>query len=809
MKEDLRDSTDGGALHDQPALILEQRIAEAVAEFIDLQSREEPAAIDEFCRRYPQLEPRLFEELQSLAEIDSMLGPDKPETESARGVSLPEKLSGHKILSLIGSGGMGCVYLAEDERLARRVAIKTLNERFANSEPLRARFLHEARAMARLSHPNVARIYNLGPDGEVPHFVMEHVEGVPLTDAARSLTLRQKAELMHKVVVAVEFLHQHHVIHRDLKPGNILVGADLEPKILDFGLARETSAERRLLTAEGEVIGTPDYFSPEQARGEPVLDARSDIFSLGVVFYQLLTDALPFRSETAAGQIKTLCEEDPLLPRRRDSSIPGDLQNVCLKALEKNPADRYSSARELADDLARFLAGEPVLAAPVSYARMMSGRISMHLRELDAWRRDHLLSEYEFDSFTKLYGRLIEREDSWILQARRLTLAQVTLYLGAWVLVVGASLIVLFQFARLSGTAAIAVVSAAAALTAFTGIRCWRGGLLRIGIAYLLAFCLLLPVALLVAMNEWHLLTSFTRNRQDLEFFARFDWLKGTTNAQMWWALCLSLPAFYALRRFTKSSVFSLVFAFIGALLCVVTLLRMGLLEWLDNDPGKAYFRLAPFALLFYALGYLIERFRHADDSRYFYPVAVTFTFLSLSGLALFHEPYAEWLKSVIPRTRGQVEYLFIINAAVYLLLQSASEKFGTSQMRWVSKSFRFVIPGHVLTSLLLLGWSASDLWHESPANTALQHEARFFELVLPLAALAFVFGSVPKQMKNFFFTGLLFLAIGIVRLQRDLFRDHAAWPLSLLILGLLLMLLAANYTPVKLAFRRFFRRWK
>lgn len=702
---------------------------------------------------------------------------------------------------------MGCVFLAVDERLSRKVAIKVLSRRYWHNADLRTRFMQEARAMARLSHPNVVRIYNLGHSDEPPHFVMEYLEGTSLADAAAALTLRQKVELMRKVVLAVDFLHQHQVIHRDLKPGNILVGPDLEPKVLDFGLALQVDDQGNRLTKAGDVMGTPNYFSPEQARADAPLDARSDVFSLGTIFYELLTGALPFQGETYSEQIRSICHQDPVLPRRINPAIPGELQNICLKALEKNPADRYASAREMANDLERFLTGEPVLAIPTSYSRLMTGKIEQHLRELKGWKQDQILSESEYDAFRKLYSCLTDREDAWIMQMRRFSLSQVSLYLGAWLLVVGAALVLLFHYRGLSGMLSVLVAAGAAVPTAYLGIRSWREGQFRIAIAYLLAFCLLLPITMLVAMTEWGLFTTPSQNNESLELFSKLPTFKRTTNAQLWWSILLSLPAYYGLRRFTRSSVFSLVFAVMGALLCFVTLLRMGLLEWIESDPGTFYFHLLPFALLFFVTGFSLERLRCPDDSRYFYPIAVLFTLAALSGVASFHKPYAQWLERVAPITRGQVEYLFIVNAGMYLVLQNLCERFSSAQMRWVAKSFRFVIPGHVLTSLLLLGLEASDRWHRSHANGKIRLEARFFEVALPVVACLFVFGSIPKQMKNFFATGLLFLAIGIIRLQQDLFRGRAAWPMSLLVIGFLFMLGAIYYTPIKMAVSRLFRR--
>jgi serine/threonine protein kinase len=794
----------------------EQLIAAAVADFLDRQSAGEALEPDSFCRRYSELLPELRAQIDTILHIDTLLGcgdealtQPMPASRSGQFVEpdLPERLSGKRLLADIGSGGMGRVVLGIDERLDRKVAIKVLGSRYWGDRHLRERFMQEARALAALSHPNIVGIHSLGGADEPPHFVMEYVQGVSLTEAASPLSLTQKVELMRKVALAVEVLHQHGIVHRDLKPGNILVGANQEPKVLDFGLALRAGDRDARLTRPGEVMGTVDYFSPEQARGDASLDARSDVFSLGAILYEVLAGHPPFRGETFQEQIRCLSEQDPVVPRRIDPHIPGELQNICLKALEKAPENRYGSAREMAADFERFLAGEPVLAAPTSYSRLVAGKVEQHLGELRGWTSESILSELEFDSFRKLYESLIEREDAWIMAVRRLSFSQVSLYLGAWVLVLGAALVVLFEYRSFAGTPPVVVIGAATLSTGYFGVRCWRQGQRRIGVAYLLAFCLLLPIMLTVGMSQFQILEAPSRGNERLEFLPRFESFRRTTNAQLWWALLLSLPAYLRLRVFTRSFVFSLVIAVIGALLCLVTLLRMGLLEWLDSDPGRVYLWFLQFAALFFTLGISIERLRHPADSQYFYFIGLAFIFAGLSGVALFHEPYANWLKSVAPRTRGQQEYLFIINAGIYLALQYVCDRFPSTQTRWVGKTFRFVIPGHILTSLLLLGLAAESLWHESPADSALLHETRFFEILLPIAACGFVFGSIKKQMKNYLAAGLLFLAIGVIRLQQELFRDKAAWPIILLVMGFLLMILAVNYPGLKIAIVRLGRR--
>src|SRR5215472_6853721 len=333
------------AMSDKGAPAREEAVAAALAEFLDRTSREEFVDIEAFCNERPNLGQELRPLLQALAEMDETHYP-RNAVETERQEPLPDRLSGHKILGEIGAGGMGRVLLAQDEGLNRKIAIKILSARLRQEASIRTRFMQEARALAQISHPNIVMIYSLGASKEIPHFVMEYVDGVDLFTATRALTIEQRAELMRKVVLAVEVLHQNHILHRDLKPANILVGADLQPKLLDFGLARREESSDRL-TLFGEMVGTPSYFSPEQTTGETELDGRSDIFSLGTILYEVLTGVLPFPVQPFAQQMESIRRQDPELPRRSNPDIPGDLQDICLKALEKRPEDRYRSAREM------------------------------------------------------------------------------------------------------------------------------------------------------------------------------------------------------------------------------------------------------------------------------------------------------------------------------------------------------------------------------------------------------------------------------------------------------------------------------
>lgn len=749
----------------------EEELAQALAEYHDRRMAGETIDADAFCREHGDDTGELRRAIAALDGIDVDLD------HAAADEALPETLSGCRILRRLGSGGMGTVYLARDERLRRDVAIKTLRRELAADPTVRERFLGEARALARIAHPNVVRIFALGREGEPPHFVMEYIEGEPLARAAAEWPLRRRVEVFRKVAAAVAHLHRNGLLHRDLKPSNILVDARGEPHLLDLGLALPLDEARRL-TLPGGAVGTPAYWAPEQAAGGP-LDARTDVYGLGVVLYELITGALP-----APGA--------PELPRRLSPSVDGDLQRICLKALERAPEDRYPTVQAFVEDLDRYLAGEPVLAQPSSSAQLIESRRAGHMAEISAWLEAGLISQNEFEALRRGYRRLEEREDAWLLEMRRLSLVNVTLYFGLWLMAAASAIIAVLADSGLPNLPAALAVAAAAAAALWTGLRLWNRGERRSGIAFLLAFCAMLPLALALLEAAAGVAAKGVEGR---EWLAGEGW-RTITNAQLWWALAASLPVFFWLRRSTGSSAFSMAMAAGAAALSLVTLLRMGWLEWLEKDPGKLYFRLLPFALLFFVLGFTLERRRLPLDSRYFYPFAVAFTYAGLSGIALFHKPYQEWLQAAFPWTRGQVEYLFLANAAAYSILQWIADRLPAEQMHMTARAFRFVLPGHVLISLLLLSISAAE-------GAELHGEKILFDELLTAAAAAFVFLSIPKQMKNFLASGLLFLAVGLVRLQQDVLRGAGWWPLLVLASGMAAMLAAARYPALARILRR------
>jgi len=404
-----------------------------------------------------------------------------------------------------------------------------------------------------------------------------------------------------------------------------------------------------------------------------------------------------------------------------------------------------------------------------------------------------------YDNLRKAYDRLSEKEDAWLMELRRLTLPQVTLYMGSWIVVLGSALILLFEYQHLRPFSSLVTVLLAAVPAAYTGIRLNRKGEKRVSIAYLLAFCLLLPIAFLLTMDVCHFWRGMTLGKENLEFMMQFHSFKTITNAQLWWSILLAMPGYVWMRWFTKASVFSMVMALMTSLLGLVTLLRFGMMEWEDY---LVFSRLLWVALVLFAIAFVLENLRLFADSKQFYPYAVAFTIVALSGLATTHK-LANILGSVAPFTREQVEYLFVINAGIYYLLQRFFDRFNTPQLRNVAKVFRFIIPGHLMTSITILGFRTTKDWEANLASTSLHWQARIFEIILPIIACLFVFGSLPKQMKNYVASGLLFLAIGLVRLQQNMLKDHALWPIALIVMGFSLMLVAVNYPAIRIALLR------
>jgi serine/threonine-protein kinase len=385
-----------------------ERLVELVEAALARPAGERPAFLDEACRTddaalRAEAESLLRYHERAASFIEQPAFPSAAELPAGgEGLAAGALVGDYRIVRLIGEGGMGEVYLAEDTKLARPVAIKLVRRAVATRDVLR-HFAHEERILASLNSPYIARLYGGGvaPDG-APYFVMEYVEGEPLTDycEARGLSTEGRLRLFVKVCAAVQYAHQHLVVHRDLKPSNILVTEDGEPKLLDFGIAKllddgAAGGEAQTVTRLG--VMTPQYASPEQVRGQPAT-TPSDVYSLGVVLYELLTGARPYRVASLAPQeiARAVCGPEPERPSaavgrgaarpgarpsdaaRLSRRLAGDLDNIVLTAMRKDPRRRYQSAAQLSEDIRRHLEGLPVSARKDTLAYRASKFVGRH-----------------------------------------------------------------------------------------------------------------------------------------------------------------------------------------------------------------------------------------------------------------------------------------------------------------------------------------------------------------------------------------------------------------------------------------------
>jgi WD40 repeat protein len=330
----------------------------------------EAAPVEEYLARFPELAdvPGALASLRAEAAWPAAPG----------GETVPRILGRFEVLEEVGRGAFGVVHRGRDTELDRTVAIKFPRPGVIGSGPdsdsirARDRFVREARSAARLRHPGIVTVHEVGTSGRIVYLVSEFIQGTTLAArlAAGSVTPAEAVELIRQVAEAIDHAHQNGVIHRDLKPTNILIDQAGRPHVADFGLAKHDTADGTL-TLEGEVLGTPAYMAPEQARGDGRrVDGRCDIYSLGVILYQLLTGELPFRG-TAAMVLDQVLRDEPRPPRRLNDRVPHDLETICLKAMAKEPDRRYATAGALVEDLTRLREGRPIRARPVGWAERL------------------------------------------------------------------------------------------------------------------------------------------------------------------------------------------------------------------------------------------------------------------------------------------------------------------------------------------------------------------------------------------------------------------------------------------------------
>jgi len=662
---------------------------------------------------------------------------------------------GFRTIERIGTGGMGEVYKLQDVTLNRMVAAKVLRADRRLVAGLDG-FLGEARALALFDDPRIVRVHEFRPDATPPVLIMEYVEGFELGRVAASLEYPQRARILRDVCDAIHHAHQLGLQHRDLKPSNIMLDAQLRPRILDFGLSAGDPTR-------GHFRGTPRYLAPEQLDPDAPIDARSDIYALGAVLYELICGQAPFDGPTDEAVLDAVRRGTPPLPVDIAPGVPEPLQAIALKALERRPADRYASAHEMALDLDRYLDGRPVNARPSQYSSALATRVRPHIAQIEDWLRLKLVYPHEAIALRGAYRRLDRRDDDWIGESRALSYSQIALYLGAFVLMSGS----LFYFGvqryyeTVSGLLRPFIVLG----LPFLGLNAAAHTLERrqhkaVAVAFYLGGISLLPLFLLILFNETKILVVPHGSPGQL-----FD--KGVSNAQLQvTVLCAWLWTAWLAWR-TRTIALSTIFAFLTLLLALAILSDFGLRDWLVNEHwDRLALHLLPLLVAYAALGGMLERAGLNWFCRPLYTAAgVTLVtvlellaqngrlFEYLGGISLQRFQDHAMKDAIVINTMGAMS----LNGMVFHACAAFVDRKGSDMMRTAAWMLFTISPFAILEPLAYLG---------DTGNYSKAVDWTYLGLALVIALISHV-----RQRKSFYYAGLVNTGFALW-----LIADHNNW---------------------------------
>lgn len=707
---------------------------------------------------------------------------------------------------LAGSGGMGLVYTATDTMLQRRVAIKFLHQRGVATGPEKQRVLSEARTMAGLRHSNLCPVYEVSVDSPIPFLVMDWIDGIDLKSAWRGTDLKGRLTLFVKIVEAVGAAHTAGVVHRDLKPTNILVDRTGEPIIVDIGLALSGTLSESSIHTVG---GTPGYAAPEQFDKGQHIDFTVDVYALGAIMFEMLTDRLPFTSSKLTDLLEALKHDDPPLPETFAPEAPWPLQRICLVALERDPKNRYPDAHVMAADLRRYLKNETVAARPSMLSKQFADQVEQHIEHTELWLQKGLVTQSEANRIVQIHSALLQPESYWVLEGRRLTISQVTLYIGGWLVMIALTIGMYLSWDALEDIAAIRYLTSWGIVIVLlgAGAAIHRQGEFRVALGYLVTACLVVPIAMWLGLREtgWlaGILTELGRvgmgEREWQAVFLGFDideqW-GGLMNRQVLAIVLVWLGASLGLRRWNGSSAFTLWAAVSWAMLVVAFWASVGLLQP-AKFSGPTQGSLSLLGLLLLIVGTISMYFglwlnRREERKIKQFGVArvrtrdawavLTISILMIGvGITLMAWNSADlYTFKLLGETRDVTvrSVAFMINGCVLQVLSYILGRQRTLLRSRLAEAIRWVSPSHFLASILVLEWDANgNAWI-------------LWILILVLASITCCYISVWKQWRPFLFTGLFYVAISYfrayLRVSDEIEGDDLETMRQMLMLGML-----------------------
>lgn len=685
--------------------------------------------------------------------------------------ALPE-FEGFQTIERLGGGGMGEVFKLRDLHLNRQVAAKVIRRDRAGWSDRLNGFLAEARTLALFSDRRIVQVFEFRPDAHPPVIIMELVEGFELGRLGPSLEFSQRARIILEVCDALQRAHDLGLQHRDLKPSNIMLDARLSPRILDFGLSAGDPTQ-------GHLKGTLPYIAPEQLDPSRSIDARTDIYALGVVFYELLTGRAPYggSDEAIAAEIR---RGQPRLPVEIDPRVPEPLQAIALTAMDADPARRYQSARDMAADLTRFLEGRPVLARPSLYATTLDARVRPHLDQLAEWLRLRLIYPHEAERLRAAYRSLDARDDDWIFESRALSYSQIALYAGAFLLVCGS----LFYFTAARWYGAIHGIARPFAVLGlpFLALNAAAHLLYRrdhkaVAVAFYLGAVGLLPLFLLILFHETGLLVvppdtpgqlfqgGSVSNRQ----------LQITSLAGAAWCGWLALR--------TRTIALSTVFVALTLVASLALLSDFGLRDWVvDGRWDRLALHLFPLVALYGALGAAAERSRRSWFSQPAYLAGTVLFVVLLELLALDGQLLHDLglsLRALQPSTVSDPLLLdtiagMTLNGAVFYAAATLLNGRGAGILR---------------AAALLFAIAPFALLHPLGYLVRTGEYAPRIDWLYAATAVTIILLSEVRQRRSFYYAGLLNLGLALYEIagHRHWF-DRPGWGIGVIAAGLAAM---------------------
>ncbi|MEO6213445.1 MAG: serine/threonine-protein kinase [Vicinamibacterales bacterium] len=746
---------------------LEERLARFVEHHV---LHGERLPLEPLCSDRPELAGPLRALVDQYLSLTSSLsgGPIDPTAAAPTTAALPV-FEGFQTIERLGGGGMGEVYKLKDLTLDRIVAGKIVrpDRRMTGV----AGFLQEAKAMALFSDRRIVRIFEFR-DGDPALIVMEYVEGFELGRIGPSLEFAQRGRVLAEICDAVHHAHGLGIQHRDLKPSNIMVDAALLPRILDFGLS---AGDPRT----GHLKGTVRYIAPEQLDPSQPIDARTDVYALGVILYELLAGRAPYEGGSDQEIVDAIRAGHPRLPIEIDPRIPEPLQAIAVKGMERAPGLRYQTAQDMALDLRRFIAGRPVLARPSVYASTLGTRTGAHLQHITEWLQLRLIHPHEADRLRRAYATLDARDEDWIVESRALSYTQISLYLGAFLLVCGS----LFYFVANRWYQAVQGIARPLAVLGlpFIGLNLAARHFYRrdhkvVAVAFYLAAVGMLPLLLMILFDETGFLVAphGAPNQLFPDGSVSNHQLQVTTLVACVWCGVLALS--------TRTMAMSTVFAMLAFVFGLSVAADFGLRSWIEDQRWDSLaLHLAPLVAVYGVMGAAADRLGRGWLSRPLYRGAALLLMVLMELLALHGRTFhylgfslEAWQSATVsdPHRLDTVAAMTLNGLAIYAIAAVLRRR-GTELMAGTAGLLFAVSPFAMLQPLAYL------------VRTG-EYSLRYDWIYLGLA-LAVTLLSERRQRKSFYYAGLsnTGAALYLISEHRHWF-DRPSWGVTLILVGLL-----------------------